>query len=332
MQSCASYQQSVVMHLINNQRNSFTEIYRVSFPSYLIDLSKIKNNHDEGMQYMEETVKHISRFILIEAIEEANWEEACSIVYNDGAYTRIIDKNNDIPMHIAVRMGCTPRLVQLMLTAYPESVQRRDHDGFLPLHLAVKHHKGRLWVNMCELTMIIYSAYPRAISEPDGDGNIALHIALRYQGPDEMIRYLIQAYPQGASTKDKLGNVALHLAIQFGASYMIIHELLRYFPVATSTCNERGITPLHRVAFFNSSLEVLQLILQANPAAAYIRDKYDNLPVHFAYLSSGGCPEESKLKAWLTANPAGLSSLNSNGYSPLTIFHVPQDNAVDDFI
>jgi hypothetical protein len=41
--SCASQQQSVAMHLINNQRNSFTEIYRVSFPSYLIDLSILSN-------------------------------------------------------------------------------------------------------------------------------------------------------------------------------------------------------------------------------------------------------------------------------------------------
>jgi hypothetical protein len=46
MHSCASYQQSVAMHLINNQRNSFTEIYRVSFPSHLIYLSKHSTAQD----------------------------------------------------------------------------------------------------------------------------------------------------------------------------------------------------------------------------------------------------------------------------------------------
>eukprot|EP01031_Cornospumella_fuschlensis_P028047 gene28047-33866_t len=283
-------------------------------------------------KYKAETLKHISRYLLIKALEEAKWDEASTIVYNDETYARIPDSKNDLPLHIAVRLGCTPRLVELLLTAYPDSIRIKDHEGSLALHLSVRHHKGRLWVNMREITMILYRAFPQAISTPDGQGNIALHVAIRYQGPDEMIRYLMQAHLPGLSAKDSLGNLALHLAIQFEASYMIIHDILRLNTAAASVSNDRGLTPLHRVAFFNSSVETLQLILQAHPAAAYAKDKRGNLPIHLAFLANGGPPDEAKLKIWLAANPCGLSVQNLAHCTPLTIFHVPQDNSVEDFI
>lgn len=283
-------------------------------------------------QYKEETLKHISRYLLIKTLKEAKWEEASTLLYNDETYSRIADEVGDLPIHIAVRLGCPPKLADMLITAFPECIQLHDSGGSLPLHLAVKHHKGKLWINMVDLTTLIYRAYPQAIHEPDREGNIVLHLAIRYQGPDDMIRYIMQAYMPGLSAKDRGGNLALHLAIQYDAAYLIIQEILRLNPAAASIANDRGLTPLHRVAFFNSSIELLQLILRANPAAASMRDKRGNLPIHLAYLACAGPPDEAKLRVWLAAYPAGLSCRNLAGQTPLTIFHSPLENAIEDFI
>ena len=196
----------------------------------------------------KDTAKHVSRFLLFKALYEGKWEEACSIVYNDENYARIQDNKGFLPLHFSVRAGCPSRLIQLLITAYPDAVKIRDPDGNLPIHLAAGHHKGRMWLSHSELTILVYNAFPAGIRERDKDGYLPLHLALRNKAPDEMIKYLLQAYPESVRAIDPLGNTPLNLAIQFEGTYLLIFELVKLYPDAINIPNRKGNYPLHKVA------------------------------------------------------------------------------------
>jgi ankyrin repeat protein len=279
-----------------------------------------------------ETAKHVSRYYLLKAISEGRWEDACAIVYNDESYAKIEDNKGYLPLHLSVRHGCTARLVQLLITAYPESPKLKDPDGNLPLHLAVRHHRGRLWLSHSELSILLYNAYPTGIRETDKEGNLPLHLALRYKGPEEMIKFLLQVYPESVRILDPLGNTPLQQAIQFEGSYVLIFELLKRYPEAVNIPNRNGAYPLHKVAFFNCSLDIFELILNANPLIATKQDKNGNLPFHLACLNAGGPPNEAKLRLWLGVNSQALSTRNNNGLIPLMMFQRPQDNNIQDYV
>lgn len=282
--------------------------------------------------YKDETVKHVSRYQLLKKINEGDWDGAGTILYNDDMFARIPDLEGNLPLHLSVKLGCTSYFLQLLLTAYPESVRLKDSHNLLPLHLAVCHPKARLWIDTKDMVAALYTGYPQAAVEKDPQGNLPLHLALRHQGPDEMIRFLLQMSPETVQVRDARDNLPLHLAVQFGAGYMIIFELLKLYPAAAAVANINGSYPLHRVALVNASLDILEAVLAAYPEAAAKRDKHGNLPIHLAYLIAGGPPDETKLRLWITAYPAGLSIKNNNGSTPLTMFNRPQENLVDDYI
>ena len=44
------------------------------------------------------------------------------------------------------------RLLVLLLTTFPDCIREKDPDGNLPIHLLAYHHKGRMWINISEIT------------------------------------------------------------------------------------------------------------------------------------------------------------------------------------
>eukprot|EP01040_Poterioochromonas_malhamensis_P004134 gene4134-4426_t len=279
-----------------------------------------------------ETLKHVSRYLLIKTILDGRWDEACTIVYNDETYARIEDNKHYLPIHLAIKLGCTTRLVQLLLTAYPESVRIKDPDDNYPLHLAASHHKGRLWVNMNELSLLLFNAFPPAMKEFDRNGNLPLHLALKNKGPDEMIQYYLSVFPDSVKILDAKGNTPLQLAIQFEGSYRIIFEVLRLYPEAIQIPNRNGAYPLHKVAFFNCSMEIFEMILNADPTISRKQDNNGNLPFHLACLNAGGPPNEAKLRLWMSHNPTCLSVRNKQGNIPFMMFQRPQDHHIEDYM
>jgi ankyrin repeat protein len=279
-----------------------------------------------------ETAKHVSRFILIKTIEEGKWDEAASIIYNDETYAQIQDKHQNYPIHLTTRYGGTSRLLELLINAFPDGLKIRDADGNLPIHLAVSHHKGKLWIDINELSVMIFEAYPKCIRDVDKKGYLPVHLALRSKGPDEMIKYLLQIYPDSVAIPDPRGNTCLHLAIQFEGSFFLIHQILQLYPDAISIPNSNGALPIHKAAFFNAPIDVLEMILNRNPSLASKPDTNGNLPLHLACLNAGGPPNEAKLRLWLAAFPAALSIPNKKGIVPLMMFQRPQDHNIEDYL
>lgn len=284
------------------------------------------------MQYKSETVKHVSNQLLINSINARKWTEACRTAYNDDAYVRIKDPAGNLPLHLAVKLGCTQELLILLLTAYPESAGIRDPNGNLPLHLAVQHHKGRLWINISEMATTLLDAYPQGIREFDQNKSLCIQLAIRHRGPDDLVRFLLKNFPESSCIRDKYGNTLLHMAIQFECSFEVARELMTLHPEASAVANKIGHLPLHKAAQFNSPMDILELVYSSFPGAAAVADSRGNIPMHIMFLCCGGRPTEERLRLMLGGNGAALSVMNKNGCTPFMMMSRPQDNYVDDYI
>lgn len=278
-----------------------------------------------------QTAKHVSHYLLVKTINDRDWDEACSIAYNDEEYARIKDSAGNYPIHLVVKGGGPTRLVVLLLTAFPECVAIKDPLGSLPIHLAAVHHKGRLWVSISEITTTLFAAYPQGIREPDGSGNLAIHIALRHRGPDELIKFLLMQAPDTAHLEDTAGNICLHLAVQFEASIEVIKLIMELYPKGIKTKNSIGCLVLHKVAQFNPPIDIFKLILDADTAAATVPDNRGNLPLHLCFLFCGGPPDEERLRLLLQAAPMALGTRNNKGLTPFQMMNRPEDHSVHDY-
>jgi ankyrin repeat protein len=283
------------------------------------------------MQYRNETTKHVSNQLLITKINARKWAEACTTAYNDETYVRIKDPAGNLPIHLAVKLGCTHDLLIKLVTAYPESAGIRDVKGYLPLHLVVQHHKGKLWLSLSEMATTLLLAYPQGLREFDPQKNLCIQLALRHRGPDDLVRFLLQRFPESAFIVDRHGNTLLHMAVQFEFSYAVVSELLALHPEAASIPNKIGGLPLHKAAQFNSPIDTLHLIHNAFPGGSMVQDSRGNLPLHVMFLCCGGPPDEERLRLMLGSYATGLSIANGNGCTPFMMMSRPQDNYVDDY-
>lgn len=285
----------------------------------------------KNRNYKNETYKHISNQLLVQALIQRQWKDAESIVYNDEAYTRIKDPKGFLPIHLALKGGGTPTLCVRILTAYPECIVERDPEGYLPLHLACQHSKERLWVSISEIATVIYSAYPQAIMARDAQGNLPLHLALRNRGPDSLIKFLLHESPATAKEQDGMGNTPLHLAMQFNASMEVVHCLLEHFRDAVKVPNNSGGVPLHKAAQCNPPMDVLNMLIEADPLATMVEDKRGNRPLHLLFLFCGGPPSEERLRLFLQGDAMAIGTRNQDGMTPFMMVNRPQDRRVEDY-
>lgn len=84
--------------------------------------------------------------------------------------------------------------------------------GNLPAHLACKHTRTKLWVNIVEISLTLLSAYPESLTEHDGNGFLPIELAFRNRGPEDLIMALLVNYPECIKRNDKYGNSLVHLA------------------------------------------------------------------------------------------------------------------------
>ncbi len=94
-------------------------------------------------------------------------------------------------------------MITLILNAYPECIKIRDADNNLPIHLVSYHHKGRIWINISELTETIVNWYPQGLNELDSNNDIPFLIAIKQRSPDELLSYFLQRSRQTATSELK---------------------------------------------------------------------------------------------------------------------------------
>ena len=98
-------------------------------------------------------------------------------------------------------------------------VSKQDHDGWLPLHHAMRHDASP------ETVRYLLDGHPEHVQVTDKDGRTPLHVASRRSKLTAM-KVLLEGIPELVRVSDNNGRTALHRACQCGRSKNTIAFLL----------------------------------------------------------------------------------------------------------
>lgn len=238
-----------------------------------------------------------------------------SFCYTDPEGVECEDENGMLPLHSAVRNGCSLKVIKMLVEAYPESLSVEGKFGRLPLHLAVVNYSGE---GDFEILKFMLEQYPEGIEEEDSEGNLPLHCAIMNSDFSvKTLEFLLKAYQQGAQVKNKEGNLPLHIAIQCGLSLEFVKLLVEAYAEGVTMKNNEKQLPLHEVVYCHPDIvyskkrdegycdvELLNYMLEVYKAGAKRKDQYGWLPLHTAIYENLS-PEIVKIL--ISAYKEGLS-------------------------
>ena len=177
--------------------------------------------------------------------------------------------------------------------------------------------------------------HPEAYMIKDGNGRIPLHWALTSKNQHGKARLLLKAMIQRRDELDfpleeimmhrnDLGYTALDHACCSDAPADIIKCILSICPQAASVTNHRrmGKTPLHMLLDYNKSTHEeinatsVYLLLKAFPGAVRVRDRFGNIPLHYASYPESN-PTAFQLLLMHSRKADYLHERNELGYTPL---------------
>lgn len=157
---------------------------------------------------------------------------------------RTPNRQQRLPLHLAIIAGCSIDLIEMMLDIYPDAISVQDEDGNLPLtfQIITKNYPARRYIDM------LFSRYPESLLVPNYWGRNALHEAVSVMPncDNDTIDFILDKAPDTCRRLDSSGLLPLHLAIM------------------------------------GNSLKTVKQLVALNGNAIYCRDKKNRLPLHVA--------------------------------------------------
>jgi hypothetical protein len=191
-----------------------------------------------------------------------------------------VSKYSAKPLHIAISRAYQYRerygendLVEVVLEAYPDSVQKPDKYGRLPLQLALLKHVK------CKVVQEIFNKYPEAASVVDLKGTLPLHTAIYERATHSIIRKICDAYPEAVKVEMNFKDYPLHYAFHKYPPKVakIIFEL---YPEAVNFANIAGQTPFDLALLRRDCSEFILELLVTCPNAFVVEQLYIFLRKH----------------------------------------------------
>ncbi len=167
---------------------------------------------------------------------------------------------------------------------YNTSISKQDHDGWLPLHHAMRHDASP------SIVRFMLDNFPEHAQVTDTHGRTPFHIASRWSRTPIM-KLLLDLDPDLVGVTDNNGRTALHHACENGQSKKAIKILLESNSDITAIDNE-GDLPLHK-ACRKGNVLVIRYMMTQDMTAIRVRNKSNELPLHL--LSSWYGKEEDVL-------------------------------------
>ncbi|KAL7497414.1 hypothetical protein ACHAWT_008203 [Skeletonema menzelii] len=263
----------------------------------------------------EREVDYENRTILFRLILKKDWEGVANrlTMFPDEAMTWIVTKGYNgnlrfLPLHKACVLTPPAAIIETLIKAFPEGVQRSDQDGWLPLHCACFY--GAPPESIEELIR----ANPKAAQVKDDDSRLPLHYACMKGAPDSVVTKLLGAHVKGALAKDNDGRMPLHHACAKAVDDKVIETLVRLGPKALQSKDNNGRIPLHLACKKGITTHGLNHLLQFYPRGAAAKDDQEKLPVHYA-CQSGACSPAAVL-ILLDAHPESIHARTAFGLTP----------------
>lgn len=185
---------------------------------------------------------------------------------------------NTTPLHLACRNRPPADVVDVLLSASPDSVRWEDSFGWLSLHYACANGASE------DVLRMLADAFPDGKTATDRRGRTPLHFALgntdRLATPETVV--LLSSTGAGECA-DENGMLPLHYACAYGASEEALKILTDGHVDSITACDRKGRTPLH-FALGNAdrpfSPAVVRLLLSQYQSAVDAVDNEGSLPLH----------------------------------------------------
>jgi ankyrin repeat protein len=198
--------------------------------------------------------------------------------------TKIRDKNGFLPLHYACRNRASLEVMDLLVVAYPESVEERSLQGLKKPSDYLKEYSDYFYGEKYKFL---------------------LHEAVISGFSFHLIKLLLQAFPESCVTQDASGMTPLHYACSKSAEFISINVVMLLFdtnPVCCAIINNNGKTAfellserasredqngmllLHHIAASSKIFTVRSLffLLKVYPESLTVADSNRMLPFHHA--------------------------------------------------
>ena len=208
------------------------------------------------------------------------------------------------------------------IEADPESVKKKYRFEFFgvviyPFSMMCAIGSSLEAIQMC------YEVFPEALQEKDPWVGSPLHYACGYEGPFEVVEWLIEQESNMLTTVNRLKRSPFHIACQFNPRSEILEALLHTAPMGLEIADKYGCTPLHLACENNAPIEVLEMMTDKFSMACIATSQAGASPLHLALENRVNLP---KIKILIKAQESVLTIRDVEGRTPL---HMAIENECD---
>ncbi|MBX9831142.1 ankyrin repeat domain-containing protein [Candidatus Babeliales bacterium] len=202
-----------------------------------------------------------------------------------GSWTSNLDeferaRVTDEKMFIAVELGNTTKLAELLLSSQASAGDVRNYDGATLLHWAVRH--GKLDV----IEWLRNTCAPGFVNVQDNKGRTALHYAAE-KGNVGVVKALCENFERiNVNAQDETGATPLHDAAFFRSSAAFCWLVQNRKDIAFNAQDQAGATPLHYAVQAGLKDAVLCLCEHGDRFGLDVnaRDLTGSTPLHYATI------------------------------------------------
>lgn len=167
------------------------------------------------------------------------------------------------------------------IEADPESVKKKYRFEFFgvviyPFSMMCAIGSSLAAIQMC------HDVFPEAMHEKDPWVGSPLHYACGYEGPLDVVKWLMEEDAGMITTLNRLKRSPFHIACQFNPRSEVLDALLRTAPTGLEVRDKYGCTPLHLACENNAPVEVLEMMVDRYPLACTTPSSAGATPLHLA--------------------------------------------------
>jgi len=225
--------------------------------------------------------------------------------------------DGDTALHLAIEQECDDKLIELLISAYPDALKIPENMGLLPIHMCCYSRRS----DADTIVDIVLSSYLPSVNIENGDGLLPAHIAAEHSTLAAFQR-VIGVFPDALTVVSNNCGTPLHQAVS-GNNEQIVKYICENFPDITKLKNNAGYLPFH-LACSKENVNIVKTLYEAYPDAVRTFTPDGKLPLHiYASEDLSNITESDTiadiLRFLIKAFPEAVDIPDGEGNTPFTL-------------